>query len=74
MPGLDLDHIMHHLSIALCFKLVKHKPQKIYPHVALLIKDELEKLQKVGFIHAIDYVEWITLFQFLNMTNLSEFV
>lgn len=31
----------------------------MHPHVALLIKVELEKLLKVGFIHSIDYVEWI---------------
>ena len=30
------------------------------PHVAFLIKDELEKLLKAGFIHALDYVEWIS--------------
>lgn len=32
----------------------------MHPHVALLIKVELEKLLKVGFIRAIDYAEWIS--------------
>ena len=60
MLGLDPDLIMHHLSIALGIKLVKQKLQKMHPHVALLVKDELEKLHKAGFIHAIDYIEWIS--------------
>lgn len=57
MPGLDPDLIMHHLSIAPGVKLVKQKLWKMHPHVAFLIKVELEKLLKVGFIYAIDYAK-----------------
>ena len=32
----------------------------MHPHVALLVKAELEKLLKAGFICVIDYVEWIS--------------
>lgn len=32
----------------------------MHPHIALLIKVELEKLLKVGFIRAIDYAQWIS--------------
>lgn len=32
----------------------------MHPHVALLVKAKLEKILKYGFIHAIDYVEWIS--------------
>ena len=32
----------------------------MHPHVALLVKVELEKLLKANFIRAIDYVEWIS--------------
>lgn len=32
----------------------------MHPHVALLVKAELEKLLKEGFIIAIDYAEWIS--------------
>ena len=60
MPGLDLDLIMHHLSIAPSIKPVKQKLQKMHPHVAFLIKFELKKLLKVGFICAIDYAKWIS--------------
>lgn len=58
MPGLDPDLIMHHLSIAP--GLIKQKIPKMHPHVALLVKVELEKLLKAGFIRAIDYAEWIS--------------
>ena len=60
MPGLDPDLIMHHLSIAPGIKPVKQKLRKMHPHVALLVKAELEKLLKAGFIRAIDYAEWIS--------------
>lgn len=40
MPGLDLDLIMHHLSIAPNTKNVKNNLGKMHPHVALLIKLE----------------------------------
>ena len=60
MPGLDIDLIMHHLSISPGVKSVKQKLRKMDPHVALLVKAELEKLLSANFIKAIDYVEWIS--------------
>ena len=57
MLGLDTELIMHHLSIAPGVKIVKHNLRKMHPHVALLVKAELEKLLKANFIRAIDYVE-----------------
>ena len=59
MPGLDPNLIIRHLSTTPGVKPVKKKLRKMHPHVALLVKDELEKLLKVGFICAIDYIEWI---------------
>ena len=62
---------MHHLSIAPGVKPVKQKLRKMYPHVALLVKAELEKLLKANFIRAIDYVEWISNIVLIsNMKNL----
>lgn len=60
MPGLDPDLIMHHLSITPGVQPVKQKLCKMHPHVALLVKVELEKLLKVGFIRAINYAERIS--------------
>ena len=50
MPGLDHDLIMCHLSITLGVKIVKQKLRKMHPHVAFLIKAELENILKVSFI------------------------
>ena len=60
MPGLDIDLIMHHLSISPDVKPVKKKLRKMQPHVALLVKEKLEKLLSANIIRAIDYVEWIS--------------
>ena len=59
MLGLDPNLIMHHLSITLGVKPVKKNLCKMHPHVALLVKVELEKLLKDGFIREIDYAKWI---------------
>ena len=60
MLGLDIDLIMHHLSISPDVKPVQQKLRKMHPHVALLVKAELEKLLSADFIRAIDYAEWIS--------------
>lgn len=60
IPCLDPDLVMHHLSITLGVKPIKQKLKKMHPHVALLFKVELENLLKDSFIHAINYVEWIS--------------
>ena len=60
MLGLDPNIIMHHLSINLGIKPIKQKHHKMHPHIALLVKVELRKLLDVGFVRAIDYVEWIS--------------
>lgn len=41
-------------------KPIKQKLRKMHPHVALLVKAELEKLLKASFIRVIDYVECIS--------------
>ena len=60
MLGLDSNLIMHHLSIAPGVKLVKKNLRKMHPHIALLVKVELEKLLGAKFIRAIAYAEWIS--------------
>lgn len=60
MPKLDPDLVMHHLSLPLEAKPVKQKLRKMHPHVALLVKVELQKLLDVGFIRPVDYAEWIS--------------
>ena len=60
MSGLDIDLIMHHLSISPDVNPIQKKLRKMHPHVALLVKAELEKLLSANFIRAIDYAEWIS--------------
>ena len=60
MPGLDTEVIMHHLSTTPGVKTLKKKLRKMHPHVALLVKAELEKFLKANFVRAIDYAKWIS--------------
>lgn len=60
MIGIDLDLIMHHLSLPPGVKLVKKKSRKMHPHITLLVKEKLKIFFDVGFIRPIDYVEWIS--------------
>ena len=41
-------------------KPIKKKLRNIHPHIALLVKVELEKIIGAKFIRAIAYVEWIS--------------
>lgn len=50
MPRLDLNLIMHHLSIALGIKPIKQKLRKMHPHVTLLVKAEVKKLLKTSLL------------------------
>lgn len=50
MPGMDLNIIMHHLSLLPGVKPVKQNLRKMHLHIALLVKVELKKLMYVGFI------------------------
>ena len=51
---------MHHWSIVLGVKNIKQKLRKMHPHVALLVKADLEKFLRASFICAINYDEWIS--------------
>lgn len=60
MIGLDTKLIMHHLYIALGVKPVKQKLRKMHPHIALLVKEKLEKLLGAKLIRSIDYAKLIS--------------
>ena len=60
MPGLDLELVVHHLNVYLDVKPIKKNLRKMHPHIALVVKKELEKMLKAGFIKPIDYAEWIS--------------
>lgn len=44
MSGLDPKVLVHHLTIDPKIKPVRQKLRKIHPKVALLVKDELERM------------------------------
>ena len=60
MPGLDPYFILHHLNISPEAKPVKQKLRKMHPHIALLVKAELEKLISTNFIRPLAYASWIS--------------
>lgn len=60
MLGLDPTLILHHLNISSEVKSVKKKIRKIHPHIALLVKVELEKLINTNFIQPLAYGSWIS--------------
>lgn len=62
MAGLDPNLILHHLNISLEVKLVKKKLRKMHPHIALLVKEKLEKLISTNFIWPLAYASWISKF------------
>ena len=60
MLGLDPKLVVHHLVVDLKIKLVRQKLCKMHPKVALLVKEELEKMLKAKVICSIDYLKWIS--------------
>lgn len=44
MLGLDSNLVVHHLGIKEGVKLVKQKLRNMHPTIALMVKEELQKL------------------------------
>lgn len=60
MSGHDPNLVVHNLFVCLDAKPIKHKLHKMHPHIALLIKAELQKMLDVRFIKLIDYPKWVS--------------
>ncbi|GKV34835.1 hypothetical protein SLEP1_g43177 [Rubroshorea leprosula] len=60
MPGLDRNLVEHRLPIRSDFKPFKQPPRRMSPEVTLKVKEEIERLLKVGFIRTSRYVEWLS--------------
>jgi len=60
MPGIAIDLIVHNLSLKNDAKPIKQKLQKMNLMIALMVKEELQKLLDAKFIQPIDYLEWIS--------------
>lgn len=48
------------IKIGKCFNQDEQKIQKMNPQIALLVKSKIKKLLDYGFIHPIDYFDWIS--------------
>lgn len=60
MLCLDLELVVHNLSIIPDVKPGKHKLYKMHLQISLLIKVELHKMLDVGVIKPVDYPEWVS--------------
>ncbi|GKV39528.1 hypothetical protein SLEP1_g47286 [Rubroshorea leprosula] len=60
MLGLDRNLVEHRLPIRPDFKPFKQPPRRMSPEVTLKVKEEIERLLKVGFIRTSRYVEWLS--------------
>lgn len=60
MPGLSTDLVCHSLHITPHTKSVKQPARVFKPEIKKQIKEEIEKLLKVGFIKPIQHPIWLT--------------
>ncbi|KAM1270631.1 hypothetical protein ACFX13_032513 [Malus domestica] len=57
MPGLDSTLVEHRMPIKEGYKPVKQAPRKMSKEIEEKVKEEIERLVKVGFIRPAKYVE-----------------
>ncbi|CAN6569845.1 unnamed protein product [Malus baccata var. baccata] len=59
MPGLDSTLVEHRMPIKEGYKPVKQAPRRMSKEIEEKVKEEIERLVKVGFIRPAKYVEWL---------------
>ena len=60
MTGIDPPIIVHDIKTYPDAKLVCQKLWQVHPRKAATIKEEVEKLLKVGFIYPMPLTEWVS--------------
>jgi len=60
MLGIAIDLVVHNLGLKDDAKPIKKKLRKMNPKIALMVKEELQKLLQAKFIEPIDYSDWIS--------------
>ncbi|GKV13619.1 hypothetical protein SLEP1_g24610 [Rubroshorea leprosula] len=60
MPGLDRKLVEHKLPIVEGFRPYKQPPRRMSAEVTLKVKEEIERLIKVGFIRTCRYADWLS--------------
>ena len=59
MPGIDPEIIMHKLQVDHLHQPVRQKRRKFAPERDAIINDEVKSLLGAGFIHEVQYPEWL---------------
>jgi hypothetical protein len=59
MPGIPREVIEHKLRIDLSFNPIKQKERRYTPERRDTIRQEVNRLLKVGFIRPVDYPSWL---------------
>lgn len=60
MLGIEPKIVIHNIVLIENAKCIRKKTEKMNPKIALLVKDEIEKLLEDRFIRPIDYSPWIS--------------
>jgi hypothetical protein len=60
IPGLSQDLVEHRLPIKRGFRPYKRSTRSFNPGIVVRIKEEVDRLLQVRFIHPCGYVEWIS--------------
>jgi len=60
MPSIATNLVVHNLGLKDDAKPIKQKLRKMNPTIALMVKEELQKILYAKFIQPIDYSEWIS--------------
>ena len=69
MPRIDPKLVVHNLALKFDAKPIKQKLRKMHPMIALMVKEELQKLLEVKFILPIDYSDWISNMVLMKKSN-----
>ena len=59
MPEIDPSEITHHLNVSPSFKPVHQKRRMFAPERDSAIKEEVQKLVMVEFVHEVYYSDWL---------------
>ena len=60
MPGIDPSIVEHEIRTYLDAKPVRQNLRPVNPRKAAVVKDEVEKMLKAGFIYPIALTEWVS--------------
>ena len=69
MPGLDPSIVEHRIPLDPELKPLKQKLRRIKPEWSLQVKEEVEKMLRVGFIRVIEYPTWLSNIVTVTKTN-----